>query len=120
MMENRISDLKCDADVFVTFEGDNVVMLQVVARELLAQYTKQHKDQPLAGLLWSWVASVSDKLRTSFLAFNTDAIGNLAFLLKAVNFRERVLQRCLVARIYYKVKISHVVFLPFDSCLRPS
>ncbi|XP_077884439.1 acyl-coenzyme A oxidase-like protein isoform X4 [Ictidomys tridecemlineatus] len=102
MMENRISDLKCDADVFVTFEGDNVVMLQVVARELLAQYTKQHKDQPLAGLLWSWVASVSDKLRTSFLAFNTDAIGNLAFLLKAVNFRERVLQRCLVARIYYK------------------
>ncbi|XP_077891324.1 acyl-coenzyme A oxidase-like protein [Ictidomys tridecemlineatus] len=103
MMENRISDLKCDADVFVTFEGDNVIMLQVVARELLAQYTKQHKDQPLDGLLWSWVTSVSDKLRTSFLAFNTDAIGNLTFLLKAVNFRERVLQRCLVARIYYKL-----------------
>lgn len=29
MMENRISGLKCDTDVFVTFEGDNVVMLQV-------------------------------------------------------------------------------------------
>lgn len=26
---NRISSLKRDADVFVTFEGDNVVMLQV-------------------------------------------------------------------------------------------
>ncbi|XP_077884442.1 acyl-coenzyme A oxidase-like protein isoform X6 [Ictidomys tridecemlineatus] len=118
MMENRISDLKCDADVFVTFEGDNVVMLQVVARELLAQYTKQHKDQPLAGLLWSWVASVSDKLRTSFLAFNTDAIGNLAFLLKAVNFRERVLQRCLVARIYYKVVTKKEDFFrAWNSCL---
>ena len=29
MMENQISGLKCDTDVFVTFEGDNVVMLQV-------------------------------------------------------------------------------------------
>ncbi|XP_071457927.1 acyl-coenzyme A oxidase-like protein isoform X3 [Marmota flaviventris] len=118
MMENRISDLKCDADVFVTFEGDNVVMLQVVARELLAQYTKQQQDHPLSGLLWSWVASVSDKLRTSFLAFNTDAIGNLAFLLKAVNFRERVLQRGLVARIYYKVVTKKEDFFhAWNSCL---
>lgn len=29
MMENRIAGLKCDTDVLVTFEGDNVVMLQV-------------------------------------------------------------------------------------------
>ncbi|XP_056147796.1 acyl-coenzyme A oxidase-like protein isoform X3 [Lampris incognitus] len=29
MMENRIPGLKCDSDVFVTFEGDNMVMLQV-------------------------------------------------------------------------------------------
>ena len=29
MEVNRISSLKRDADVFVTFEGDNVVMLQV-------------------------------------------------------------------------------------------
>uniref|UniRef100_A0A8D2B5C3 Acyl-coenzyme A oxidase n=1 Tax=Sciurus vulgaris TaxID=55149 RepID=A0A8D2B5C3_SCIVU len=119
MMENRISDLKCDADVFVTFEGDNVVMLQVVARELLARYTQQHRDKLLSGLLGSWAASVSDKLRISFLAFNTDAIGNLAFLLKAVNFRERVLQRGLVARIYDKAEISRVAFLPLDVCLRP-
>ncbi|XP_045406049.1 acyl-coenzyme A oxidase-like protein isoform X3 [Lemur catta] len=33
MMENRISGLKCDTDVFVTFEGDNVVMLQVVTKK---------------------------------------------------------------------------------------
>uniref|UniRef100_A0A8B7WJH6 Acyl-coenzyme A oxidase-like protein n=1 Tax=Castor canadensis TaxID=51338 RepID=A0A8B7WJH6_CASCN len=28
MMENRISGLKCDTDVLVTFEGDNIVLLQ--------------------------------------------------------------------------------------------
>ncbi|KAI2524721.1 acyl-CoA oxidase like, partial [Homo sapiens] len=31
-----------------------------------------------------------DKLRTSFLAFNMDTVDDLAFLLKAVKFRERV------------------------------
>ncbi|XP_057599297.1 acyl-coenzyme A oxidase-like protein [Hippopotamus amphibius kiboko] len=51
IMENRISGLKYDTDVFVTFEGDNVVMLQVVVRELLAQYTKQHEERPIFCLL---------------------------------------------------------------------
>ena len=47
----------------------------------------------------------------SFLAFNMDTVGNLTFLLKAVHFRERTLQRGLVARIYYKVKIHCVIII---------
>ncbi|XP_074210764.1 acyl-coenzyme A oxidase-like protein isoform X2 [Camelus bactrianus] len=118
MMENRISGLKCDTDVFVTFEGDNVVMLQVVVRELLAQYSKQCEERPLSSLLRNWADSVGDKLRTSFLAFNVDTVSNLAFLLKAVNFRERVLQRGLVARIYYKVTTKKEDFFSaWNSCL---
>ncbi|XP_046925163.1 acyl-coenzyme A oxidase-like protein [Lynx rufus] len=102
-MENRISGLKCDTDVFVTFEGDNVVMLQVVVRELLARYTKQHQEKPLSPVFRDRAESGSDKLRTSFLAFDVNTVGNLAFLLKAVKFRERALRRSLVARIHYKV-----------------
>ncbi|PNI20605.1 ACOXL isoform 5 [Pan troglodytes] len=118
MMENRISGLKCDTDVFATFEGDNVVMLQVVGRELLAQYTKQYEEKRLFGLLQNWAESVGDKLRTSFLAFNMDTVDDLAFLLKAVKFRERVLQRGLVARIYYKVKTKKEDFFhAWNSCL---
>ncbi|XP_032699780.1 acyl-coenzyme A oxidase-like protein isoform X2 [Lontra canadensis] len=114
MMENRISGLKCDTDVFVTFEGDNVVMLQVVVRALLAQYSKQHKEKPLVSCLRNWAESGRDKLRTSFLAFNMDTVDNLAFLLKAVNFRERVLQRSLVARIYYKFCLLYGTKLVFQ------
>ncbi|XP_077629582.1 acyl-coenzyme A oxidase-like protein isoform X2 [Crocuta crocuta] len=118
MMENRISGLKCDTDVFVTFEGDNVVMLQVVVRELLAQCIKQHQEKPLSTLFRNWAESGSDKLRTSFLAFDVDTVGNLAFLLKAVNFRERVLQRSLVARIHYKVTTKKEDFFSaWNSCL---
>ncbi|XP_058523592.1 acyl-coenzyme A oxidase-like protein [Ochotona princeps] len=118
MMENRIAGLKCDTDVLVTFEGDNVVMLQVVVRELLTQYTKQYDENPLFGRLRSWMESVGDKLRTSFLAITMDTVGELAFLLKAVNFRERVLRRSLVARLYYKVMTKKEDFFSaWNSCL---
>ncbi|XP_024098144.2 acyl-coenzyme A oxidase-like protein isoform X2 [Pongo abelii] len=90
----------------------------VVGLELLAQYTKQYEEKPLFGLLQNWAESVGDKLRTSFLAFNMDTVDNLAFLLKAVKFRERVLQRGLVARIYYKVKTEKEDFFhAWNSCL---
>ncbi|CAH2253105.1 acyl-coenzyme A oxidase isoform X1 [Pelobates cultripes] len=118
MMENRIPGLKCDSDVFVTFEGDNVVMLQVVVRELLAQYSRQYEESPVFGLLRNWSSSFGDKLRTSFLAFNTDKISNLTFLLKAVNYRERVLQRGLAARLYQKVMSQkEEFFTAWNSCL---
>ncbi|XP_059798297.1 acyl-coenzyme A oxidase-like protein isoform X2 [Balaenoptera ricei] len=118
MMENRISGLKCDTDVFVTFEDDSGVVLQVVVQELLAQYTKQYEERPISSLPRNWTESGGDKLRTSFLAFNMDTVGNLAFLLKAVNFRERVLQRGLVARIYYKVTTEKEDFFSaWSSCL---
>ncbi|XP_074253064.1 acyl-coenzyme A oxidase-like protein isoform X3 [Saimiri boliviensis] len=118
MMEDRISGLKCDTDVLATFEGDNVVMLQIVGRELPAQYAKQYEEKPLFGLLQNWAESVGDKLRTSFLAFNTNTVYNLAFLLKAVKFREQVLQRSLVTRIYYKVMTKKEDFFhAWNSCL---
>lgn len=44
MMENRISGLKCDTDVFVTFEGDNVVVLSGKIQEMFI-LLKQHHFQ---------------------------------------------------------------------------
>jgi acyl-CoA oxidase len=38
MAENRLIALRGDTDVFTTFEGDNHVLLQLVAKELLTAY----------------------------------------------------------------------------------
>jgi acyl-CoA oxidase len=38
LTENRLPGLKADTDVFTTFEGDNTVLLQLVAKELLTGY----------------------------------------------------------------------------------
>ncbi|RLV56202.1 acyl-CoA oxidase [Aeromicrobium phragmitis] len=41
MAENRLTTLKADTDVFTTFEGDNHVLLQLVAKEMLTAYAKE-------------------------------------------------------------------------------
>jgi acyl-CoA oxidase len=38
LSENRLAALKADTDVFTTFEGDNTVLLQLVAKGLLTNY----------------------------------------------------------------------------------
>ncbi|MGZ0150483.1 acyl-CoA dehydrogenase family protein [Kribbella sp. WER1] len=40
LAENRLATLKADTDVFTTFEGDNTVLLQLVAKGLLTDYRR--------------------------------------------------------------------------------
>ncbi|MGW0891947.1 acyl-CoA dehydrogenase family protein [Saccharopolyspora sp. NPDC002578] len=41
LAENQLPQLKADTDVFTTFEGDNTVLLQLVAKGLLTDYKDQ-------------------------------------------------------------------------------
>ena len=41
LAENRLVSLRADLDVYVTFEGDNTVLLQLVAKRLLADYGRE-------------------------------------------------------------------------------
>ncbi|HET9124791.1 MAG TPA: acyl-CoA dehydrogenase [Solirubrobacteraceae bacterium] len=41
MAENRFAALKADTDIFTTFEGDNVVLMLLLARGLLTGYAEQ-------------------------------------------------------------------------------
>ncbi|MEG9248137.1 acyl-CoA dehydrogenase [Arthrobacter sp. Soc17.1.1.1] len=43
LIENRFASLRADLDVYVTFEGDNTVLLQLVAKRLLTDYAKEFK-----------------------------------------------------------------------------
>ena len=44
MSENRLAALKADTDVFTTFEGDNTVLMMLVAKGVLTDY-KDHFDE---------------------------------------------------------------------------
>jgi acyl-CoA oxidase len=60
LRENRFAALKADSDVFTTFEGDNTVLLQLTAKNLLTDYRDQFGElDPLgtATFMASQVAS---------------------------------------------------------------
>jgi len=46
---NRFSQLRNDHDIFQTFEGDNTVLMQQVAKDILSQHQKQFKGKPYSG-----------------------------------------------------------------------
>ncbi|MFC7407178.1 acyl-CoA dehydrogenase [Georgenia alba] len=53
--ENRLTGLRADMDVYVTFEGDNNVLLQLVGKRLLTDYGKEMAQVDIAGAV-RWVA----------------------------------------------------------------
>ncbi len=55
MVENRFTSLRADLDVYATFEGDNTVLLQLVAKRLLADYSKDFRNLDF-GVLARFVA----------------------------------------------------------------
>ncbi|HSF38028.1 MAG TPA: acyl-CoA dehydrogenase [Nocardioides sp.] len=50
LSENRFAALKADTDVFTTFEGDNHVLLQLVAKGLLTDYAGEFEEMDQLGM----------------------------------------------------------------------
>ncbi|GAA5165816.1 acyl-CoA dehydrogenase [Pseudonocardia eucalypti] len=67
LAENRIVQLKADTDVFTTFEGDNTVLLQLVAKALLTNYRDHVGDLDTLGMIRFVVENIADTVaeRTS-------------------------------------------------------
>jgi acyl-CoA oxidase len=63
---NRLGRLKADTDVFTTFEGANVVLLQLVARGLLTTFREEMGDLRL----WDVVRHVAERAQTRVSELN--------------------------------------------------
>ncbi|XKH56298.1 acyl-CoA dehydrogenase family protein [Citricoccus nitrophenolicus] len=50
MAKNRFASLRHDLDIFVTFEGDNNVLLQLVGKRLLSDYSKDLTNLSIGAL----------------------------------------------------------------------
>ncbi|WP_116449425.1 acyl-CoA dehydrogenase [Blastococcus litoris] len=83
LQENRLPHLKADTDVFTTFEGDNTVLLQLVAKGLLTGYRDSFGS--LDG--WGRVGFVADMVRETVLE-RTAARALIARLVDALPGRD--------------------------------
>jgi acyl-CoA oxidase len=79
LQENRLPHLKADTDVFTTFEGDNTVLLQLVAKGLLTGYRDTFGS--LDG--WGRIGFIADMVRETVLE-RTAARALIARLVDAV------------------------------------
>ncbi|MGF6824134.1 acyl-CoA oxidase [Microbacterium sp. ZKA21] len=62
MFENRFVGLRADLDIYVTFEGDNNVLLQLVGKRLLTDYAKQFRGKDAAALAKLVAAQTAGKV----------------------------------------------------------
>ncbi|WP_278103473.1 acyl-CoA dehydrogenase [Microbacterium proteolyticum] len=62
LFENRLVGLRADLDIYVTFEGDNNVLLQLVGKRLLADYARQFKGKDAKALAAFAVGQTAGKL----------------------------------------------------------
>ena len=104
---NRFADLKADSDVFTTFEGDNVVLLQLVAKGLLSGYKRQFGEMDLFGL----VRYLTGRALTSVAELNpivvrsTDEshLRSREFQLGAMRWREQHLLASVARRLKKRI-----------------
>jgi acyl-CoA oxidase len=61
MAANRLVGLRADLDVYATFEGDNNVLLQLVAKRLLTDYSKKFATADVGALARYVVQQAADR-----------------------------------------------------------
>lgn len=93
LSENRLDALKNDTEIYTTFEGDNTVLMQLVAKSRLSEFKKEFSDINLFGML----AYVTAQAKTTISELNPITVRNTdkehlldpEFQLAAFNYRER-------------------------------
>jgi len=93
LSENRIEVLKNDSDIYTTFEGDNTVLMQLVAKSRLTEFKQEFANMNVFGIL----NYVADQAKTSLSELNPIIVRNTdedhlldpEFQLNAFKYRER-------------------------------
>lgn len=97
---NRLGDAKSDTDVFTTFEGDNTVLMQLLAKGLLTGFKKRFAAQ---GGLRVVASQLRDQfaLTNPFTSRGTDeaTLRDGAHQLAILEFREKAILQSAAARI---------------------
>lgn len=120
MSENRIEILKNDTDVFTTFEGDNTVLMQLVAKSRLTEFKQEFANMNLFGIL----NYVADQAKTSLTEMNPLIVRNTdedhlldsEFQLNAFRYRERDILTSAAKRLKRHIDSGMDSFDAFNVC----
>lgn len=112
LAENELSDLKADTDIFTTFEGDNHVLMQLVAKSVLTEFKQEFNDGGYLSIARYLLKRVTAKWveNNPISARNTNAehLLDSAFHTQALSYREERLLFKLADRMrsFMKKKLN--------------
>lgn len=120
LTSNRIDALRTDSDVFTTFEGDNTVLLQLVANNLLRELRRALARRPVRTLVSSLLEdvkiAVADRNPVAVRDVDDATLRSFELHASALRFREKSLLMSLARRITRRVRDGEPAQQAFDAC----
>jgi acyl-CoA oxidase len=120
LTSNRIDALRTDTDVFTTFEGDNTVLLQLVANNLLRGLRRSAQEQPVRtlvkGIVGELVDRVSDRNPIAALREGVEGLTSLDVHAALMKEREEGLLGSLGRRVAKRVREGMDPQDAFEAC----
>jgi acyl-CoA oxidase len=119
LSENRFADIKADADIFTTFEGDNTVLMQLVAKGLLTEFKQSFHDEGMKAVMRFLGSKISNVIAeyNPYFTRNTDIEHLLSaeFHAEALKYREKKILISLSERMkdYLKKRLG-----PYEAFLK--
>lgn len=120
LLENRIGILKADTDIFTTFEGDNTVLMQLVAKTRLTEFQQELQDINF----FTIINYIGQQAKTKITELNpiitrkTDAehLLDSEFHLNAFRYRERNILNSAARRLKHYLDQGMNSFEAFNEC----
>jgi acyl-CoA oxidase len=120
LSENRIDDLKNDTEIYTTFEGDNTVLMQLVAKSRLTEFKQEFSNMNLFGIL-NYVAtqaktSIQEKNPFAVRKTDDEHLLDSEFHLNAFAYRERTILTSAAKRLKSYIDDGMDSFDAFNQC----
>lgn len=120
LSENRIDALKNDTDIYTTFEGDNTVLMQLVAKSRLTEFRQEFSNMNVFTIL----NYVADQAKTSLTEMNPLIVRNTddehlldpEFQMNAFRYRERDILTSAARRLKRHIDEGMDSFDAFNVC----
>ena len=120
LLENQLADLKADTDIFTTFEGDNTVLMQLVAKGLISEFKQEFHDEGFRAVMRVLLRQVSTSIFESnpISARNRDMehLTSSEFHKQALSYRTHRLLVSVTQRMRSMLKKKMDPYLAFLRC----
>jgi len=120
LTHQRFAALKADTDVFATFEGDNTVLLQLVARACLSDYKQQFGEMRAFHLVRHVLGRAATEIaeKNPLVVRNTDRehLRDPQLHLAAFRYREESLLTSVARRLKRRLDDGVDSFTAFNQC----